>query len=126
MKRTIQDQVVQALEKRGARTMDYIQELEDLRLVAVQQLREAQAQEFPFPIKQGLILQALNSAGVYTERLARFTGQSLEKQGGTTNVQINLFEMMPIVRATLTLYPEALAAVERAMREAMNGNGHHA
>ena len=125
-KKIISGRIKDEIEKRNAKSIDYIQELEDLRLVAVKQLKEAQDQEDqPFHIRQAAILNALASAGVFTERLARFTGQSKEKQGGDTNIQVNVFEVMPIVRATLMRFPDALEAVTQAMKDARNGNGRH-
>lgn len=131
-KTIIAGRIKNEIEKRNARSIDYIQELEDLRQVALHELHEALK---PFDLNAPLPAQlaykknlftALGHAGDFTDRLARFTGQSLEKQGGTTNVQINVFEVMPIIRATLMMYPDALAAVDRAIKEGMNGNGHHA
>jgi len=123
-KRTIADQAKQAIVARGVRTIDYLQELENLRQIAIKELRESlqRAGKTPLTIRKAMLFTALKHAGDFTERLARFTGQSQEKTG-TTNVQINVFEIMPIVHSTLQRFPEALAAVRKAITDARGGNG---
>lgn len=127
-KGTIAHRAKEALEARTAWTIDYIQELEDLRQVALKELREALE---PLKITASLTEQlarrstlftALKHAGEFTERLARFTGQSKEK-AGPTNIQINLFEVMPTVYAVLQRFPEARDAVQKAIEDARSRNG---
>jgi hypothetical protein len=118
-KRTIADQAKQAILARGVRTIDYLQELEDLRQVAIKELREALAAK---PANKPLLFTALKHAGDFTERLARFTGQSQEKTGAT-NIQINLYEVMPTVHAVLQRFPEARDAVQKAIEDARSRNG---
>jgi hypothetical protein len=71
-----------------------------------------------------LILKASMTAKGNLEFIAQLIGLIKKDQGAQQNIQINVFEMMPIVRATLMQHPAALAAVDKAMRDAMNGNGH--
>jgi hypothetical protein len=124
-KRSISERMKLALEKRDVLTINYLEETESLRQIALKQLREVQdASEEALPIRVGMLTTALRTAGEFTDRLTRYTGQSLEKKGGDTNVQINVFEFMPIVRATLLQFPDALAAVEQAMKVAGNGSSH--
>lgn len=128
-KQTIADRTKQALEARNVRTIDYLKELEELRQVAIQELREALKpfdSEAPLSeqlSRKSMLFTALRHAGDFTERLVRFTGQSLEKTGGTTNIQVNLYEVMPIVYSTLQRFPEALAAVDKAIEHGSNGRG---
>lgn len=70
-----------------------------------------------------LVLKAAMTAKANLELLAKLIGL-IKEPGITNNLQVNVYELMPIVKATLEKHPLALAAVDRAIKDAMNGNGH--
>ena len=121
-KKSIAAQIASVMEKRTAKTIDYVQEQEELRQVMLGQLKDAKDQTLPFPLRLSMLNQCITTLSNITDRLVKYTGQSKEP-GATVNIQLNVFEQMPVVRATLAMFPEALGAVDRALREKLNGNG---
>jgi hypothetical protein len=66
-----------------------------------------------------LVLKAAEAADKLLSHIGRLTGQ--EKPGDSTiNVQINLYDIMPAIMATLDLFPEARQAVLDSVSRRIN------
>lgn len=117
-KQIIKDRIELEKAKIGWRAIDYLEEMEKLRQKALKGLDAAEAADVPPLLKISMVRSALYAAGEFTEKLARFAGQSHE-QKPTTNVQVNIFEVMPTIRRILERHP----AVMREVQEALGGNG---
>jgi len=68
-----------------------------------------------------LVLKAAIALRGHLEFIAELIGL-VKAQGGSTNIQINVFAHMPLVRKVLEGFPEAFNAVDQTLREVLNGN----
>jgi len=107
-KALIKAQLAKAKAEGALKTMDYFKELESLLLHAKRILSTSGKD-------RRLALAAMDRCIILTRDLGKFSGQLVEAPTTQTNIQINLFEIMPVVRKTLAKFPQALAAVDRAV-----------
>lgn len=79
--------------------------------------------QFKIADPRELVLKAAIAAKTQLNLIADILGVVKREGGVTNNLQVNIFDTLPVVRAVLERYPKVLAEVQAAFISNGNGNG---
>jgi len=105
----IKAQLAKAKKAGELKTLDYFKELQEL-LVYTKKILKTAGKD------KRLALTAVEKCMELVTRLGKFSGQFVESPTSQTNIQINLFEIMPVVWKALLAFPKAKHAVDEAIQ----------